>query len=208
MNASGNEGSVDNSGVDNSGVANRGVEQAGDSLRSSFFSGEAEALSETLRKQEDDARKLLAEASGIEDEDLLGRVAGLGIRVETLAAFTLAPLLEVAWADGVMDAKERDAILRGAVSTGIQEGSLSHQLLEIWTGENPPPDLFMLWEQFVRALSRQLDPEDRKAFSDAIATRAKEVAMAAGSFLSLGSKISKSEADALAKIKSAFDPGA
>jgi len=186
-------------------VTTTSIGKAGDSLDSSFFSGEAEALRETLAKQEEAARKMLAEATGIDDEELLGRVAGLGIRAETLAAFTLSPLLEVAWADGVMDAKERDAILRGAVSTGIEEGSLSHRLLEIWTEERPPPDLFQLWNEFARALSQQLDPDDRTAFRDALAARAKDVALAAGGFLNLGSNISRSEAAALDKIKSAFD---
>jgi hypothetical protein len=186
-------------------VTASGIGRAGDSLGSSFFSGEAKALRETLDKQEEAAREMFAEATGIDDDDLLGRVAGLGIRVETLAAFTLSPLLEVAWADGVMDEKERSAILRGAVSTGIREGSLSHRLLEIWTDERPPPDLFPLWEEFARALSRKLDSGDRDAFRDALAARAKAVAQAAGGFLSLGSNISRAEAEALAKIKSAFD---
>jgi hypothetical protein len=148
---------------------------------------------------------MFAEATGIDDEELLGRVAGLGIRVETLAAFTLAPLLEVAWADGTMNAKESEAILRGAVSTGIEEGSLSHRLLEIWTGEQPPPDLFGLWAQFARALSQQLDTGDRHAFQSAIVTRAKKVALAAGGFLSMGSNISRAEAEALARVRAAFD---
>jgi hypothetical protein len=182
-----------------------GIEIEGDALCGSFFSGEAAPLSKTFRDQEEAAKEMLAEASGIHDAELLGRIAGLGIRAETLVAFTLSPLLEVAYADGVMDTKEASAVLRGVVSTGIQEGSSSHRLLEIWTREPPPPDLFQLWEEFARALSKKLDPHDREAFRDAIADRAKSVALAAGSFLRLGSNISRAEVAAPEKIKSAFD---
>ena len=122
-----------------------------EALGRAFFRGEAEQWREALGPEERTVQEL-ARSSGIEDEDLLQRITGLGIRAETLAAFTLIPLVEVAWADGKMDEQERKAILHGAVSTGIAEGSWSHRLLRIWTDDRPPPELFHLWYDFVRAL--------------------------------------------------------
>ena len=156
-----------------------------------------------LAEEEAEAREALAEASGIADEKILARLADLGIRAETLAALTLIPLIEVAWADGVMDEKERDAILRGAESSGIEAGSPSHGLLRIWTEEQPPPDLLLAWRAFVDALGAELGPDERERLRENIIGRAHAVAEAAGGFLGIGS-ISKEERAALDALTGAF----
>jgi len=157
-----------------------------------------------LRKEEESALEDLASASGISDEALLRRLAGLGIRADTLAALTLIPLIEVAWADGKMDAREREAILFGAESTGIPRESPSHGLLRIWIEDQPAPDLVDAWSEFIRTLCRELSDEHRAHLERNILGRAREVAEAAGGFLGLGPKISREEKAVLESLARAF----
>lgn len=182
-----------------------GIEEKGDSLREAFFEGQARGLGEALRQEEDAALYWLAEASGIREDALLQRLAGFGIRAETLAALSLAPLVEVAWADGDMDEKERDAILRGAATTGIEESSWSYRLLQIWIEERPSPDLFLLWSDFAKALASQLAEAEREAFRSKIVGRTRDVAEAAGGILGFGS-ISRVEQSVLDQVASLFTP--
>lgn len=85
----------------------------GEALAEAFVgdSDEARDAARLLREQERAARPVLAEATGVADANLVARIAGLGIRAETLAALTLVPLIEVAWADDRMDPRERGAVL-------------------------------------------------------------------------------------------------
>jgi tellurite resistance protein len=157
-----------------------------------------------LREQEESALEDLASASGIGDEALLRRLAALGIRADTLAALTLIPLIEVAWADGKMDASEREAVLFGAESTGIPRESPSHGLLRIWIEDQPAPDLVDAWSEFIRTLCRELSDEQRARLERNILDRAREVAEAAGGFLGLGPKVSKQERAVLESLARAF----
>jgi tellurite resistance protein len=159
-----------------------------------------------LRQAEKDALEDLATASGISDEAVLRRLAGLGIRADTLAALTLIPLIEVAWADGKMDDREREAILFGAESTGISRESPSHGLLRIWIEDRPAPDLVDAWSEFIRALCREFSEEQRGRLQRNLLGRARRVAEAAGGFLGLGSKVSKEERAVLESLARAF-PG-
>jgi hypothetical protein len=175
-------------------------------LEDAFYREEAGArrLQQELRREEEDALEGLAGASGISDETLLRKLAGLGIRADTLAALTLIPLIEVAWADGKMDEKEREAVLSGAESTGIPRESPSHGLLRIWIEDQPAPDLVDAWGDFIGTLCGELSDEQRDRLERNILDRAREVAEAAGGFLGLGTKVSKEESAVLESLARAF----
>jgi hypothetical protein len=173
-------------------------------LESAFFREGSEDQRRALAREEARARDALADATGITDAQLVARLAELGIRVETLAALTLIPLIEVAWADGVMEEKERRAVLKGAVSSGIPEDSASHGLLELWTAEKPPPDLVEVWREFIAALCASLTPDEATRLCDNVIGRAREVADAAGGFLGLVARISARERTVLDDLGTAF----
>ena len=86
----------------------------------------------------------------------------LEIDSETLAALTLIPLVEVAWADGSIAQQERDAILEAAASVGITPESESYFLLGNWLKKAPPAGLLEAWESYVAALSETLTPDARR----------------------------------------------
>lgn len=171
-----------------------------------FFRGDAEDVRSQmmLRAEEEAARSTLAEATGIEDPEVLAELAGLGIRVDTLAALTLIPLIDVAWADGEMDAREREAILAAATATGSEPGSFSHRLLEIWTEEQPPPDLTEAWRRFIRALCARLEQDEASRLASHLLGRARDVAAAAGSRMNRAPHISADEESCLGALAAAF----
>jgi hypothetical protein len=173
-------------------------------LEAAFYREGTEEKRRELARDEANAREVLAEATGITDEKLLVRLAELGIRVETLAALTLIPLIEVAWADDVMEEKERRAVLKAAVSSGIPEDSPSYGLLELWIAEKPPPDLVSIWREFIAALCESLTPDEAARLSDNVIGRAREVADAAGGFLGLVARISAQERAVLEDLGASF----
>ena len=182
------------------------LEPRGRQLDDAFFGGAAATQRTRFALQAEDraARDLIAEATGITDADLLTELAGLGIRVETLSALTLIPLIEVAWADGVMDEGERYAVLAGAVSTGIEPGSSSYRLLEIWTLEEQPPDMKELWKDFTRALCGRLSDAEAQRLERNVLGRARAVAAAAGDARDASPHVSDVEEACLEELAAAF----
>ena len=175
-------------------------------LGSAFFDGEAaeQRARIQLQAEEQAARDPIAEATGITDSALLAELAGLGVRVETLSALTLVPLIEVAWADGEMDAAERERILTGAASVGIERGSTSYRLLEIWIEEAQAPHLPTLCHDFTRPLCEQLTPVEADRLEQNVLGRARKVAAAAGNTRDRSPHVSDVEEACLAKLAKAF----
>lgn len=175
-------------------------------LEEAFFTKEDAKLRQRLR-QADEAKSrkaALAAASGIADAAVLDRLAALGMTGETLAALALVPLVTVAWADGSIDDREREAVLAGAAEAGVGRQEVSGQLLEGWLREPPPRDLLATWTDYMRAMSAALDDEARQALRADLLGRARRVAEAAGGFLGVGRKVSASEQAALERLETAF----
>ena len=175
-------------------------------LEEAFFAGEDEKLRRRLREA-DEARsrkEALSAASGIADDAVLDRLAALGMGGETLAALSLAPLAAVAWADGSIDARERDAVLAGAAEAGVAGQDASRRLLDRWLREPPPRDLLAAWTDYIRAVSAALDDEARRALKAELLGRARRVAEATGGFLGVGRRVSAAEEAVLARLEGAF----
>lgn len=174
-------------------------------LEEAFFAQRDRQLRERLREKavKDAWRQGLAEASGIGDEAVLDRLVSLGVEPETVAALTLVPLVEVAWADGDVHAKEKDAVLKAAANTGIEEGTAASELLAGWLQERPKPELRTAWTAYAGALSAMLDGPERAALKEGLLGRARSVAAAAGGFLGMG-RISNEEEAALAELERAL----
>jgi hypothetical protein len=181
----------------------------GRSLEDEFFRREDQRLLARLNelKTVETTRAALAKASGIDDPAVLDALLGLGIRAETVAALSVVPLVEVAWADGSLDAKERGAILEGARQSGIAPGSTAHALLEPWLERRPDAKLLSTWLQFVRDLRDRLSAEEAARLKSSLLDQARAVATASGGVLGLGAKVSNAEAAMLARLESAFTPG-
>jgi hypothetical protein len=181
----------------------------GRSLEDEFFRREDQRLLARLNelKAVETNREALAKASGISEPEVLDKMLALGIKAETLAAVSLVPLVEVAWADGSLDAKERRAVLDRAREAGLAPGSTGQALLEAWLERRPDPKLLDAWTQMVRGLRDQLGPDETARLKGALLDQARAVASASGGVLGIGSKVSGAEAAMLAKLEAAFAQG-
>ena len=129
-------------------------------LEESFFANHNEQLREKLQEQEQaKARKAaLSQTTGITDDQLLETLATLDIHCQTLVALELIPLIEVAWADGHMDDKERAAILAASEAAGVSADSEGHQLLENWLHQAPEGRMLAVWQDYITAICGELSP--------------------------------------------------
>lgn len=188
------------------GRDSRVMGERGKALEETFFAHREKKLKERLHREAKQraTRESLAEASGIQDEAVLDKLAELGVSAETVAALGLVPLVEMAWADHAVHQAEHDAVLQAAGEAGIAPDSPARALLDDWLSERPPRKLLTAWKDYVRTLGEALDPDERKALHDDLLHRAERVAAAAGGILGVG-KVSKAERDMLAELEQAFE---
>jgi hypothetical protein len=175
-------------------------------LEESFFRKQNQALVEKLKAEKQKAldKEGISRVSGITQDEVLEKLVALKLNAETLAAFTLFPLIDVAWADGAVDGKEKKAVLDAAAQSGVKAGSDAQTMLEGWLLQPPPPAIRDAWVNYVQTLSATLPAGDRELLKRELLGRARAVAEAAGGILGIGAKISKTEADCLKKLEAAF----
>ena len=175
----------------------------GKALEEMFFARESEKLRKTLQEQEQvrDKKEALSATSGITDDAVLEQLVTLDIRSDTLAALSLVPLVEVAWADGTMDDSERSAILSAADDSGISDESAA--LLDGWLVTQPGSEVLSAWKDYVSALTSAMDTAAKDNLEQELLGRARRVAESAGGFLGIGT-ISPDEEDKLEELARAF----
>ena len=174
-------------------------------LESVFFLEQDSLLSERLRamQQMSEGKQALAEVSGIRDEALLTRLLELGVKPQTVAALAAVPLIEVAWADGSVDAKERETVLAHARERGITQGSMEYDLLERWLHLRPEPALLTAWQTYARTLCACLTPSERAVLQGELLHATESTARASGGIFGLGS-VSAAEQRMLDQLAAGF----
>lgn len=182
------------------------LHQRGQSLEEEFFRQQDAKLVEKLRelKRIESTRELLSRATGITNKERLDKLMELQIGSETAAVLTVLPLVEIAWADGQIDAKERAHLMEHAKSKGFVAGTSEHALLETWLQKRPEPRLFVAWLHMIHGLCEDLNATEAAHLKGLVMERARAMAGASGGILGIG-KVSASEAALLAKIEKAFD---
>lgn len=174
-------------------------------LENQFYEKENQEKLAAMKRKLDTQRSKdeLRKASGMTDDAVLDQLVALGMRSNTIAALSLVPLIQVAWADGTIQDNERTAILQGAHGKGLEEGSDGYELLQTWLKRQPGDELFTAWEAYIKALASQLNDEQNRLLRNQIVGFAKLVATSAGGILGFG-KVSASEEKVLHRIEGAF----
>jgi hypothetical protein len=177
----------------------------GRSLEDEFFRREDQRLMERLKELSatEATREALSKASGITKPAVLDMLIEMGVRAETVAALSIVPLVEVAWADGALDVEERRAVIDQA---GITRDSAAGALLEAWLDRRPDPKLLTAWTHLVQGMCEHLDPDGAARLKTGLLERAGAVAAASGGLFGVGSKVSRSETAMLATLEAAFAP--
>ncbi len=176
-------------------------------LEDSFFAKQNEKLLEQLRakQRKKAAREGLAEISGVHDRAVLDQLVDLDIEPVTWTAISLIPLVEIAWADGRMEEKERRAVLAAAEANGVFVDSPSYALLQSWLARRPDGRLFETWGEYIVHLCSKLGELEKQRLKAEILGRARSIAEATGGILGMGNKVSPEEAVILSELEKAFD---
>lgn len=175
-------------------------------LEEAFFAEENRRLLAKIRErtEKEERRAALQGILKVEDSTLLDRLVDLELSPETAVALALVPLVEVAWADGSIDSKERHAILHAAEEDGLEAGSTARELLEAWLRTAPPKTLLESWSVYIRDLTGQMGPDSTDLLRSRVLDRARRVAEAAGGFLGIG-QVSAAEKRMLEELGRAFE---
>ena len=167
-------------------------------LEEGYFRAQDAKLIEQLRQDAklEEIVLALAEHLQVDNLELLRRVIALGVRLDTGSAFLLAPLIQVAWAEGKVTDREGATVLRLAAARGVEPCSPAHTQLLKWLQERPSDDLFDAAMEVIRGGLELLPPGDRKERLKYIVQACHEVAEASGGLakmLGLGSGVSGEE---------------
>ena len=172
-------------------------------MEADYFRKENERLLEKLRQgaKLDDIAKELAEKLQLDNQELLGRVRALGITLETAPALFLSPLVQVAWAEGSVGNREREAVLRIARQRDVAEDSPAYAQLVEWLKVRPSDALFDVGLEVIKYGLAVLPPKEREERIVRLIDACHEVAAASGTelarLLGLGDGVSRVEAHML-----------
>jgi hypothetical protein len=175
-------------------------------LEDLFFLEQDRILMDQFHRMEKmkETKESLAKVSGIASDDVLQKLVELDIRPDVVASLALVPLVEVAWADGEIDEKEKAAVLK-ADGEFFTKDSPDWVILKQWLEHKPDPQLLEAWKLYIQGLCEQLTASQKKTLKTEVIGHARQVAEATGGFLGLGKKISKAEQEMLAQLEAAFD---
>jgi len=167
-------------------------------LEEVFFAEKHARQLDELRKQAEhkDRREALRKVVRIQDDQFLDRLIAMGIRPERAMVLRLIPLIFVAWADGSVDERERNAILDAAGKQGLAAEDLAQELLGDWLERRPDPKLLDTWKAYIREIWKQFTPDEQLQMRANLLASTREVAEAAGGFLGIAS-ISSAEREVL-----------
>ena len=178
-----------------------------------YFSQRDARLIEKLRERArlGEIAKALAEKLKVDDPELLERVIGLGVTLETGAAFILAPLVEVAWADGDVSEAERQAILRLAQDRGVTPGSADMGQLHQWLSVRPPDALLNAALDAIKLGLSVLPRDEAEQRVRGMIEACEQVARSSGGLarlLHLNDGVSADERSVLNEIRARLNSGA
>ena len=182
------------------------LKKRGHSLEEAFFMERNAQLIEQRKKLEQvqQTREGLAKISGIKNNKILNKLIELRITPGVLASLSILPLVEVAWADGELDLKERKFVLEAAAKGGLSEGSVDYHILGEWLKERPSPKFLEAWLYYIEGLREAMSQQELDDLKTQLLSRARQVAEAVGGFMGVGSKISDPEKAVLKKMEDAF----
>jgi hypothetical protein len=175
-------------------------------MEAKYFRDQDARLVDKLRQNAklDDIATALAEKLQVDNPELLLRVRELGITADTAPAFFLAPLVQVAWAEGSITKAEQDAVLRLARERGVEESSPAYAQLVEWLKVRPSDSLLETAVEVIKSGYSVLPAREREERIKRVVDACHEVAAASGGglaqLLGLRNSVSNTEASMLDHI--------
>src|SRR5262245_13451089 len=133
-------------------------------LEDEYFHKQESTLLEMLRERSklEEIAVALAKKLQVDDPDQLQRIVALGVTLDTGPAFLLAPLVRIAWAEGRVSDREREAVLRIARGRGLASTSPAFAQLVEWLRVRPVDALFDAAVEAIRSGLAVLPPDERE----------------------------------------------
>jgi tellurite resistance protein len=128
----------------------------------------------------------LAGVTGIREPAVLAQLRELGFTAHTVVLLFLAPLVQVAWSDDGVSARERDAVLQRAARGGVLPGSTAHGTLTAWLDVRPTDAFFSACLDAIRSVARFLPEDQEAAIVHDLLRASRNVARASGGVLGVG----------------------
>jgi hypothetical protein len=135
------------------------------------------------------------------DVDMRGALRRAGYSSDTIGVLDVAPLIEVAWADGHITPGERLSILEQAVACGIDGGPAYHWLLDL-LARHPSQRFFAASLGAIRIGLSAAEPAERRTAERRLAALC--VAIATASRSAAGRRIAAWERGAIRRILAAI----
>jgi hypothetical protein len=156
--------------------------ERGRSFEEEYFRKHEAKLIAKLREHGrlEEIAEALAMKLQIDNPELLRRIIALGVTIDTGPAFLLAPLVQVAWAEGAVTNRERGTVLRLAKERGIEPTSPAYAELEAWLSQRPADALFDAAIEAIKGGLSVLTPEERADRIRRIVDASRQVADASG----------------------------
>ncbi len=132
--------------------------------------------------------------------------------IEKLAALALAPLVEVAWADGHVTPAERQGVLEAAKLIGVdQHSEFCRSTLRRWLHEAPPTEALDAWRRLLAPTLADSESRSARKSQDRLLSEARKIAkmderpFEEGASLDARAGITQSEQSVLDELASALD---
>jgi len=170
-------------------------------IETEYFRKKEAELIEKMRRRtalaED--REQMAEATGVADYEALEALQELGYTAATIRLMPIVPLVQVAWAEGGVTAKERKLLLEIAEARGIEPDTPAHDELIGWLEQEPPQEFYENTLRGLRILLHAIPDDLREASRESLVEYCTQIAEVSGGILGFG-KVSGDERELIARI--------
>ncbi|MBF0362349.1 MAG: TerB family tellurite resistance protein [Oligoflexia bacterium] len=179
------------------------------SLEDAFFLKQDKILIEKLKQLEKmkKTKEEYKKVSGINNDHVLQKFIDLDIPVDIVACLAVVPLIEVAWADGNVDDKEKKYILENSEKFGVSKQGIELELIERWLQHRPETKLLDAWFNYIHGICENMSPQEKEEFKKVVLEHIYEIANVSGGLFNtgIGNKISKKEKEVIGKLENAFN---
>lgn len=186
-------------------MSDRIFEDREKAAEANYFRQQDADLIKKLREKADldEIALALRDKLQVDNPQLLQKARDVGVTTDNVAAFFLAPLVQVAWAEGKVHRAEHDTVLKLARRRGVSPESPAYAHLEEWLRTRPSDAFFDTAVEVLKYSFAVLPPAEQEERTLSIVHACHEVAEASGGLgrlIGLGDGVSSVESATLDRI--------
>jgi hypothetical protein len=170
-------------------------------LEEEYFHRREKELIEKMQQRaaQESRRQQMAERTGVADQDVLADLEALGYGPDTVGLLHLVPLVQMAWAEGGVSARERQLVTEAARARGVTAGSDADRQLATWLADRPSAEFFDRTLRVIGAILAGRPEAERTTTKQDLLAYTTAIASASGGLMGFG-KMSGEERELLKQI--------